>query len=771
MDHPLDSHPTATSIITTTTQDPRTCARTKALDFLKGLRMADVLLPDPESCLRPSLQDCIQPFIVSEDAILSYNTSNSSHYSRDSFLSLKPTTRRVHACIHHSTVPPTLAPTAVAPSSPSSSVGEHSSNNNSDNTPGRRYYFLRDVTEMHNLAVAARNGIRARGRFSHRQQRSSLLQIKDRQRKQEYSPKAASALSSAAYLPNRDSGVLLEDGSWSSTTTSSPSASNDPGLLILQVSRFGTIDHAFAIPQMEAEQDGIDNSEKQASQSTMFLAQDRAAIDAMTSNALMTYVHPQDLSALCKGIDQVCKALYTVFRARWRVDALQSDMPSSLETDAIDAGHDDLVETTQEECDAIVYQGTTGFIDFQGEQYEEWVDPTALDAAQESSEGEYSWAEITGVLSNGNPILVVRPLTVLEIEEQEASVAMAAKSKAHHHDMPPPLIHCTSYATLVGVDSDEDEDDEDDDDSYLQESDLESELTMVMDEQCSLDWKTQKIHARKRMEIEEAQSLLYQSNVPKFSDLTSVVSRPSSAMSMLSSSSSATLTAQATDKSHSCHRHYHQGHHTAVGGITLLVTFSPTLSLSMPVFSSIALDAWKQWIQTVHLTRDQFRAWCEYLLDAGLGQMIDGVSLGLTFIGCDPRPPTRHPIADKNQQWAHEYTDSMSLAQQQMTSCHYSRRDHHDAAAKLSGLHRAGKVLEANYPAIEGVVRQIGRSWIGHRIMVTSRLEERLDVVADQVVDWWESENRVATLTSSVPLLNTLTAYTPLARFSRPTSA
>ncbi|KAG0250516.1 hypothetical protein BG011_008273, partial [Mortierella polycephala] len=403
-------------------------------------------------------------------------------------------------------------------------------------------------------------------------------------------------------------------------------------------------------------------------------------------------------------------------------------------------------ETTQEEYDAIVCQGATGFIDFQGEQYEEWVDPTALDAAQESLGGEYSWTEVTGVLSNGSPILV---------------------SKAHHHDTPPPLVHCTSYATLVDAESDDS-----DDDSYFQESDLESELTMVMDEQCSFDWKTQKVHARKRMEIEEAQSLLYQSNVPKLSDLTSVVSRPSSAMSTFSSSSSATLTSQATNKSHSRHRHCHQGHHAAVGGITLLVTFPPTLSLSMPVFSSIALDAWKQWIQTVHLTQDQFRAWCEYLLDAALGQMIDGVSLGLTFIGCDPCPPTRHSIADKNQQWAHEYTDSMSLAQQQLTSCHYSHHDHHSAAAKISGLHRAGKVLEANYPALEGVVRQIGRSWIGHRIMVTSRLEERLDVVADQVVDWWESEYRVATLTSSVPLLNTLTAYTPLARFtSRPTSA
>ncbi|KAG0358086.1 hypothetical protein BGX24_006085, partial [Mortierella sp. AD032] len=47
--------------------------------------------------------------------------------------------------------------------------------------------------------------------------------------------------------------------------------------------------------------------------------QEGRMVAAMTNTSVMSYVHPDDTRALCQGLDRACKALYTVFRIRWRL--------------------------------------------------------------------------------------------------------------------------------------------------------------------------------------------------------------------------------------------------------------------------------------------------------------------------------------------------------------------------------------------------------------------------------------------------------------------
>ncbi|KAG0352691.1 hypothetical protein BGX24_007486, partial [Mortierella sp. AD032] len=186
------------------------------------------------------------------------------------------------------------------------------------------------------------------------------------------------------------------------------------------------------------------------------------------------------------------------------------------------------------------------------------------------------------------------------------------------------------------------------------------------------------------------------------------------------------------------------------------------------MFVTIALDAWRQWIQTVHAGQAQFRDWCEYLLETTIDQMIESLSLGLTLLGIEEAPQHEHSKVVAVGSYHHHQQQQQQLrvedgTQQQTESAlqrktkRIQQKDHDSTletwasidsqqhqhqqqkAAKhqqtLSGLHRAGKILEA-YPSIEGVVRNIGKSWLGQKIKY--RLEQKLDVVADQVVDWWE---------------------------------
>ncbi|KAF8924466.1 hypothetical protein EDD21DRAFT_372476 [Dissophora ornata] len=723
-DFPLDHHEH---------HEQRMHARAKALRFLTGLNMADVLLPDTQSCLTTppsasmaSLSDecSLQPFIVSEDAILSNDNERCS--------SMKTAqTRHVHACIHYS-------PTGLDDSN--SCNNAHISDFNSTSR-GYRFYLIKDVTEMHSLAIAARNSIRVSGRLGQRQQPFLTRHLRY------HHPSKCDGngnTKETSSFPTGASSNVLDDLSWGTVsvgpTTSSPFPVADPGLLIIQVTRFGTIDHAFAIPQL-GQEEGKSLSQSWPDQ-PLFLAQDKAAIEAMASNALMAYVHPKDLPSLCKGLNQVCKSLYTVFRARWRVDAL----PELFSED-----EDDESDESDEEMDALV-ECASRTIEFQGELFEEWLDPSATSGRQMSPHGseEYAWTEVTGVLSNGNPVLVVRPLTMPEIEEEDSSLMMSALSKALN-------ISCT---TFVDVESE-------DDDGYLDmemdlDMDMELDQALITAEMASVETKPQKDLVRRRMDLDLGEGLcLSQSNVQGLSDLRVISVSPSS---------TATFVSQCRRSSQ-----FYQSN-----GQPLFLAFSPIMRFTTwPGLSSVVLDAWKEWVQTVQLTREQFQAWCEYLLDMAFNQTMTAVSFGMALMGCETLvlSPSSYPFLFQNwppmqrkqqkeqaqQTWTIPSEDSEPCVKSQcFEPSQQATLSAECSSAKLSGIGRAGKVLEANCPALEGVVRQIGSSWIGQRIIVTSRLDQKLDVVADHVVDWWESEDRVAALTTSVPLLNTLTTYTPL---------
>ncbi|KAF9953647.1 hypothetical protein BGZ72_005253 [Mortierella alpina] len=610
-----------------------------------------------------------------------------------------------------------------------------------------------------------------------------LTRQQQRQQQQQHTQSGQPFKKSASVtlLRSRDSGIMLDDEYWHHNSNSSgnrhhPKFSDmeppletiktkmatiqDPGLLILQVTQFGTIDHAFAIPQStdvakrmtgwsstsssgrgtksDDQNDGDDEQDE-----SVFLAHDRVAVEAMASDAVMAYVHPQELSALCKGLDQVCKARYTVFRARWRVDAPSSEgMLSDEDDEDLESGGDDLnLREVDHQC---------RIIEFQGERFEEWVDPSS--AATTCSQG-------------------------VPVEEQEDEKSSLCRYQASSSQDPASFV---PIPTFMGNTDDEEEDD--DQDGYL-EMELEldslcSEQTLVQDDgESKVDWRTLTDEVRKRMDLEEGLSLSRSGGtaVSRLSDLSSLTS---SAVCTLSPRSK--LEARVQQQQPPCHSNRR----------TLLITFSPTAAasslvlVSLPILSSIALDAWRQWVQIIHLTREQFQAWSEYLLDLALGQTIETVSFGMTILGCAPRPCLSAPtLVDYDYDHYNNPVETDSKMQQvlaqelcQRTTVMTVHKSHSpqeneaiQAANKISGLNRAGKVLEAHYPALEGVVRHLGQSWLGHRIMATVQLEEKLDVVADQVVDWWESEDRVAALVASSvpPLLNTLTAYTPLSFLSR----
>lgn len=672
---------------------------------------------------------------------------------------------------------------------------------------------------MHGLAIAARNGICASGRLAQLQQSPVTLLSRTatatatattRQQQQQHSQRGQSFKkpASVTLLRSRDSGIMLDEEYWHHNNSSSEhdrqssdaepllktkTTIQDPGLLILQVTQFGTIDHAFAIPQssggakrstgwssISSSGDGMtddDNDVDDNDNKSVFLAHDRVAIEAMTSDAVMAYVHPQELSALCKGLDQVCKARYTVFRARWRVDAPSSKGKLSDEDDDCSkaCGDDENLREEDHRC---------RIIEFQGERFEEWVDPSsaAMSCSQamsvekeEAKEDEkesscrYAWTEVTGVLSNGNVVLVVRPLTIPEVEEQEWLMASSPSISSSSFSPTPP--------TFVENIDDEAEDEDEDEDGYL-EMELEvgslcSEQTLVQDDgESKADWRAWTDEVRKRMDFEEGLCLSKAGNVAvsRLSDLSSF-----SSSSVSTVSSRPKLDTRVRQQPPPCHSNRR----------SLLITFSPTAAasslvlVSLPVLSSLVLDAWSHWIQVIHLTREQFQAWSEYLLDLALGQTIETISFGMTILGCAPRPCLSAPSlmdhdycnylvetdGDVQKVLAQELCQRTTVMSIQRSNT--SRED--ESVNKISGLNRAGKVLEAHYPGLEGVVRHFGQSWLGHRIMATVQLEEKLDVVADQVVDWWESEDRVAALVASSvpPLLNTLTAYTPLSFLSR----
>ncbi|KAF9202702.1 hypothetical protein BGZ49_007158 [Haplosporangium sp. Z 27] len=705
-----------------------THARAKALRFLKGLNVSDVLLSDPQSFYSSTSSDPssnLQSFIIAEEAIL----TNRRHQNQ----TFNAKTRHIHACIHYS------------------STSQHTpyhNNSSSSSNGGQRFYLVKDVTDMHGLAVAARSEVRLCGSLGQPQQPFCTQRCRERGTEHELEcsnivpPPSNQQLrkKEEKVISHRDSGIMLNDeyNSWSVTTTGSKSihasattttnlsslSSMDPGLLILQVTRFGTIDHAFAIPQSDQDHDNVTIKDDQS----LFLAQDRSSIETMANGSIMAHVHPQDLAMFCKGLDQVCKALYISFRVRWRVHAFVECEEDEDEKNK--AVKEEAIGDADEKGLIMMAEGEPKIIEFQGELFEEWVDPCAAvnkRIAPPPPKEEYVWTQVTGVLSNGSPILVVRPLTLSEALKQDASRSTTAASRNN--------LYFDYYDPFVDAHSDDDE-------GYLEmEMEQDTTLSSSQGHTALLEWGAQKDQGWKRMDLGEG-LILSQSGVQGFSDLKEMA-----------------LSDTSLDSDHAFKYQQHQRHNGQrhIGPEPLfLFTFSPMAVLaSWPTtLSSAAFDARKQWIHTVHLTRDQFQAWCEYLLDAALDQTIKSVTLGMTILGypqCFPVPP---PCSTECKQEQHQES-TMIQAKKQCTA--------EQSTPKLSGLHRAGKVLEANCPALDGVVRQIGKSWIGQRIIVKSRIDQRLDVVADQVVDWWENQESVAaSLTASIPLLNKFTAYTPL---------
>lgn len=522
----------------------------------------------------------------------------------------------------------------------------------------------------------------------------------------------------------------------------------DNGLLLLHVTRFGTVDHAITIPQQQQQSQSIHPN-------LLLDSQDGRMETAMTNTSVMSYVHPDDTRALCQGLDRACKALYTVFRVRWRLEGQEHLLDS-------DRQHFPFVASKAKE-------GPVRHIEFQGESFEEYVDPTAIPeaslTARVSNDGhtlvKYIWAEITGVLSNSQPLLVVRPLTSAELLDQakEASLATAAAAAAAAASSSPIMSSRRSNARGQHL---------------IQEKKV---------------WKTKS----KRMDLEEGMRMPKQLNLSALTSLSMSGARQHDEMG-LRMPGSLPLSIQTSPQQFQQSSSQQQlmtatrcrnpsGH---ANPMPSFLAFPSNTSLPWSgMFVAIALDAWRQWILTVHAGQAQFKDWCEYLLDATIDQIIESLSVGLTLLGIEEAPRS-NGIANagvvgsyhqllvedgaqdddqsavqqcKTKQRAHQktlepwtatatdshpgattttYTTTTTTTTTTVT--YYQQQQQLKAARHqqtLSGLNRAGKILQSKYPSIGGVVRNIGNSWLGQK--VKTRLEQRLDVVADHVVDWWEA--------------------------------
>ncbi|KAG0281774.1 hypothetical protein BGZ95_010427, partial [Linnemannia exigua] len=470
-------------------------------------------------------------------------------------------------------------------------------------------------------------------------------------------------------------------------------------------------------------------------------------VAAMTNTSVMSYVHPDDTRALCQGLDRACKALYTVFRIRWRLAGQEHLLESDRQHYPLDSSSFSTAVSTKD--------SSVRHIEFQGESFEEYVDPTAVPDASLTSRvsndghtlAKYIWVEITGVLSNSQPLLVVRPLTTAELFDQanEASLATAA----------------AAAAAAAAANS-----------SMITSSRRSNARSLLVHEKKG--WKTKS----KRMDLEEGMRLPKQVNLSALTSLSMTTSSHHDEMGpRMPGSLPLSLQQQPSQQLMTATRSRNPSGHANPMPSFLAFPSNATLPWS-GVFVTIALNAWRQWIQTVHAGQAQFRDWCEYLLETTIDQMIESLSLGLTLLGIEEAPPSvgqengavvavglYHHHDDHLQQQQQQQLRLEDVAQEQQTESALQRKTKriqqkdHDSSLEtwasmdsqqhqqhqqqkaamhqqtLSGLHRAGKILEA-YPSIEGVVRNIGNSWLGQKIK--SRLEQKLDVVADQVVDWWE---------------------------------
>ncbi|KAG0353158.1 hypothetical protein BGZ54_002385 [Gamsiella multidivaricata] len=473
--------------------------------------------------------------------------------------------------------------------------------------------------------------------------------------------------------------------------------------------------------------------------SSGFMFQDDASIRAMANTSVMSYTHPDDIRTLCRGLDRVCKSLAAPFRIRWRVPASQQRHP---------------INTEDPELPLERKEGSLSrIIEFKGESFEEWVDPSAvpdpkltsraagLMVDHQDDDKKYMWTEIRGVHSNGQPMLVVRPLTAEEVQEQREQASMAA-------GLVIPTRESRQYAGNGGQ------------------------------EQGGKEWKSKS----KQMGVDEAMRLPRQLGISALTTLSTASSCSSSSRPdevMLRMPGSLPPSALSTSVA-CCWKAPGAMDMSSSSSSSAEIAYPSTSSSPWTVFLAIAFDAWKQWNQTVHAGQAQFRDWCEYVLEATIDQLIEGVSLGMTLLRIENGPECEglgasshsNAIQDRQQQrqlMQGTQEDCEEVSIETWVDCrldpdqqHHHRRPMMNAGQrKLSEMHRVEVILKS-YPNIERVIRKFGNTWLGRKFK--SRLQQKLDMAAGQVVQWWcnkEVEEEGSSLVVSVDQLNAAEAVEP----------
>ncbi|KAG0222335.1 hypothetical protein BGX31_009194 [Mortierella sp. GBA43] len=700
---------------------------------LRGKPIADVLSPDQDSCHpQVPVSNTIQSFTISEQA------ARNGHNIVLPLSTAPRDPRRVHSCIHTSVplfaslsedpvlLQSSLSDSAQSESSPqdhdlSQSLQPYNPNCGFTTSGLCRIYVLKDVTEIHSLACAVQTDLMRREPVprparsprsppppstSSSSARGLTLLSKDR---------LDASRNASRQKPCRAEG----DPDWTACTPSmSPlfpssaehalvqrlaSQGKNKDLLLLHVTRFGTIDHAFVMPQPFSYRSSYYNP----------------AVHAARNTSVMSYAHPDDIRTLCRALDRVCKSLPTTFRIRWRLQRQRQGLS------------DPDMEPTGMERRGRSGPGTeipSRTIEFKGESFEEWFDPTATSShvpparAQDryrnggDDDKHYFWAEVKGIQSKGQPLLVVRSLTDGELERQRDH---GPRSTNH-------LTQSRRTREEMGHDNSQ------------------------QNNQHNSQQSSERITSSKKME--EGMRL---SNRLNLSALTTLKERPQQQQesSLRTSGSYTTQHLLPQSVSVACCRL--SGPSSSSGTMPTMITFQvPTSRPPWTMFVTIALDAWKQWIHTVHLGQAQFQDWCEYVLDITLDQMIDSVFWGLTLVGMEKCPigvksmeESEETKEQPKQMGSTESLIDLHLNLEQHPQCEDDQ--HSNGQQVLSSIQRVTEILHS-YPTIEGAVYSFGNSWLGRKIK--HRLEHKLEAAADHIFYGWSWCSGVEAALSALPL-------------------
>ncbi|KAF9183009.1 hypothetical protein BGZ51_004312 [Haplosporangium sp. Z 767] len=478
----------------------------------------------------------------------------------------------------------------------------------------------------------------------------------------------------------------------------------------------------------------------------------------------MSYVHLDDIRKLCQGLDRICKSQGYVFRVRWRKHN------AGLHRQGHE--HDNRSSRGQDSSFTAQRRAPRRF-EFQGEIFEEWIDPTAsppppsASAAQEkdsSAANDYAWTEVTGVLSNGQPMLAIRPLERWEILEQQEFASESSMITASRRS-------CTEFGQR-GADA----------------SNLKTRT----------DWKSKS----KRMELDEAMKMPGQQNVSGLTTLT-MTSTPDAihlkmpgALPDNNNNKNVSIDVNTSEYTKrflqpQSQRHpslfsdplFHSDPEECAGmKIASIIEFSSTAIVSWTELTVVGLNAWHHWTRTVRAGQDHVRFWCEYILESAIDQTIELVSWGLTLVGVDcnsvdseleeqrlsAAAATKRIRSSKSceQKDCLVYGGHQHQYQRQQQGLGHASKDYQ---RKMSGLDRASKKILEGYPSLDGIVRNFGNSWLGKKIK--SRLDYRLDIVADKMMDWWESNNDESSILSESPPSSSSSSSSPSSSPSSPPSS